>query len=170
MADLRVELYGTLIGHLTRINSEEFDFRIDPEAYSQFQLGSTVVSESIPLLLIQGARGRDRRKNFFSELLPEGRILENLAASIGANENDVLTILTHFGRDIAGAIQIYDPDQPGEPKIPRTIKVDQEEISKLLEDTKNSPLGNRPRPMRERFVGGRSSCRPCRYNRRRESR
>ena len=145
MADLRVELYGTLVGHLTKINSEVFDFRTDPEAFPQFQLGSTVVSESVPLLPVQKSRGRSRRQNYFSELLPEGRILENLAASIGASENDVITILTHFGRDIAGAIQIYDPDQPGEPRIPKSMKLTQEEVSQLLEDTKRSPLGNRPR-------------------------
>lgn len=145
MADLRVDLYGFPIGYLTKTGSESFDFRTDDMTFRHFQLGSTILSESVPLLVMQSGSGRSRRQNYFAELLPEGRILKNLADSIGAREDDVITLLTQFGRDVAGAIQIYDPTQSGEPKKPRTIKLTQEQIRKLMENTKSTPLANKPK-------------------------
>ena len=145
MADLRVELYGFPIGYLTKTGTESFDFRTDDMVFKDFQLGSTILSESVPLLAVQNRSGSSRRQNYFAELLPEGRILKNLADSIGARDDDVITLLTHFGRDVAGAIQIYDPEHPDEPRTPKAIKVTQEEVLGLLEDTKNSPLANKPR-------------------------
>lgn len=145
MADLKVELYGYLIGHLTKTRTGSFDFRTDDMTFKHFQLGSTILSESVPLLAVQNRSGSGRRQNYFAELLPEGRILKNLADSIGTREDDVITLLTHFGRDVAGAVQVYDPTQSGEPKKPRTIKLTQEQVLKLLENTKSTPLANKPK-------------------------
>ncbi|MDP1710847.1 MAG: HipA domain-containing protein [Candidatus Nanopelagicaceae bacterium] len=144
MADLKVELYGYPIGRLTKTRGESFDFRTDEMTFEHFQLGSTILSESVPLLAVQSRSGSARRQNYFAEMLPEGRILENLADTIGASEKDVITLLTHFGRDVAGAIQVYDPSQPGEPLTPRTIEVTEKEVHNLLANTKITPLANRP--------------------------
>lgn len=48
MGDLRVELYGTLVGHLVG-DSRTFDLRIDPSVFDTFDLGSTILSEAVPL-------------------------------------------------------------------------------------------------------------------------
>jgi len=145
MVELKVELYGHPIGYLTQIRSEEFDFRTDQETFDHFKLGSTILSESVPLLAIGSPSGRKRRQNYFAELLPEGQILRNLADSIQASENDAITLLKHFGRDVAGAIQIYDPLQPGEPRTPWTVKVTDKEIFDLLENSRSAPLANKPK-------------------------
>lgn len=144
MANLKVELYGHPIGRLTKIGRESFDFRTDDKTFEHFQLGSTILSESVPLLAVQIRSGSARRQNYFSEMLPEGKILENLADSIGASEKDVITLLTHFGRDVAGAVQVYDPSQPGEPRTPQAIEVTEQEVHNLLVNTKITPLANKP--------------------------
>jgi serine/threonine-protein kinase HipA len=146
MADLIVELYGTRIGSLVGKDSRTFDFRTDPDAFDTFRLDSTVMSESSPLEAVS-TRGRaDRRRNFFAELLPEADMLDALAAEIGKGTStaDVITLLAHFGRDVAGALQIYDPERSGEPRTPQLAPVDDHEVGELLRNVKRSPIGNRP--------------------------
>lgn len=48
MADLKVELYGHPVGHLTKIRGESFDFCTDVTTFEDFQLGSTILSEYPP--------------------------------------------------------------------------------------------------------------------------
>lgn len=144
MADLRVELYGHLVGHLVGTDWRTFDFRATREGVERFTLGSTVLSEAVPLELAPTRTRADRRRNFFAELLPEGRILTRLAAAIDAREHDVTRLLTAYGRDVAGALQIYDPDQPGEPRSPHTTPLDEADVAHLLSDTQSQPLGNAP--------------------------
>ncbi len=45
MADLRVELYGELVGHLVGADRRIFDFIADKHAIETFGLGSTILSE-----------------------------------------------------------------------------------------------------------------------------
>lgn len=144
MADLRIELYGHLIGHLVGKDWRAFDFRTDRTAFEHFELGSTVLSESVPLDAVQNRSRIARRRNFFAEILPEGRVLTNLANSIRVAEHDVITLLAHFGRDVAGAVQIYDPEFPGEPRTPHATKLTARAVSDLLQNTLMMPLGNKP--------------------------
>ncbi|GAB3542827.1 type II toxin-antitoxin system HipA family toxin [Arthrobacter tecti] len=144
MGELRVELYGHLVGWLVGTDWRTFDFRTDRSAFDHFELGSTILSESVPLNVTANRGRAARRRNFFSELLPEGRILTNLAASVGAREHDVVTLLAHYGRDVAGAMQIWDPDRPGEPRRPHATALTDEGVRALLLDTLAEPLGNSP--------------------------
>lgn len=52
MANLRVELYGHLVGHLVGKDWRTFDFATDRRVFEKFELGSTVLSESVPLDVI----------------------------------------------------------------------------------------------------------------------
>src|SRR5665811_1267547 len=87
MADLRVELYGQLVGHLVGTDWRTFDFRTAREAVERFSLGSTILSEAIPLELVPTRARAERRRTFFAELLPEGRALTRLAAAADARLN-----------------------------------------------------------------------------------
>ena len=87
-------------------------------------------------------RHAGRRRTYFSELLPEGRLLTRLASQAGLEANDVIGILRRYGRDLAGALQIYDPDAPGEPRIPHTSPLTDTAIGRMLRDASLSPLGN----------------------------
>ncbi|WP_026550079.1 HipA domain-containing protein [Arthrobacter sp. Br18] len=144
MGELRVELYGNLVGWLTVRDWRTFDFRTDRSCFDHFDLGSTVLSESVPLELAANRARASRRRNFFAELLPEGRILSNLAARVGTQEYDTPALLSHFGRDVAGALQIWDPERPGEPRRPRTERLTAEGIRELLQSTTAQPLANSP--------------------------
>ena len=144
MGNLRVELYGTLIGHLEGTDWRTFDFRASREGVDRFSLGSTILSEAVPLELVASRARAERRRTFFAELLPEGRVLSRLAAAIDTREYDVVGMLAAYGRDVAGALQIYDPDRPGEPRAPHTTPLDPTGVARLLRDVRAQPLGNAP--------------------------
>lgn len=144
MGDLRVELYGVPVGHLVGRDRRSFDFRTGPEGLRQFGLGSTVLSESIPLELVATRTGAERRRTWFAELLPEGRVLSRLAQAADLQEYDVVGLLTAYGRDVAGAVQIYDPERPGEPREPHATPLDHDGVAKLVRNVGAHPLGNAP--------------------------
>lgn len=144
MADLRVELYGHLIGHLVGGNWRTFDFVTDRTAFGHFALGSSVLSEAVPLDAVQNRSRAARRRNFFAELLPEGDSLEFLTGRLRLSPSDTIGILRAYGRDVAGAMQIFDPSSPGEPKIPALQPLDDQGIRDLLTNLQAQPLGNMP--------------------------
>ncbi len=142
MADLVVELYGTRIGRLAG-GWRTFDFIPDPGAIEVFGLDSQILSVAIPLAPMPTRTGKRLRQNFFAELLPEGRMLSAMAQQSGIPIQDVLGLLRNFGRDVAGALQLWDPDVPGEPKQPELEPVTAGEIAELLTRVQDHPLGNR---------------------------
>src|SRR6185312_16434472 len=109
MGDLVVELYGTPVGMLAG-TWRTFDFLPDPAAVARFGLDSPVLSVAIPLVAVAVRSRKDRQQNFFRELLPEGRMWTRLAQQAGLVEQDAIGLLRAYGRDVAGALQIWDPD------------------------------------------------------------
>jgi len=141
-SSLTVELYGDFVGELVGTDGRTFDFTTSTETFRNFSLGSTTLSMAVPLEPRPLRNRAARRRNFFAELLPEGRMLSNLASNIRVSEQDVIGLLTHFGRDVAGAIQIYDRERPGEPRNPFITPLTDGDVATLLTDTAASPLGN----------------------------
>jgi serine/threonine-protein kinase HipA len=143
MADLVVELYGTRAGAL-RGTWRTFDFFPDTAAVTRFGIDSPILSVAIPLTVVAVRSRKERRQNFFRELLPEGRMLIRLARQAGLGEQDVIGLLRAYGRDIAGALQIWDPDIPGEPKQPALEPLSRAGVADMLEHVQDNPLGNKP--------------------------
>ncbi|QAY74497.1 type II toxin-antitoxin system HipA family toxin [Agromyces protaetiae] len=139
---LAVELYETVIGYLEGDDGRSFDFGFDDTARARFGSTSRVLSVSIPVVPTPPRQSAHRRRNWFSELLPEGDQLDYLLAQSGVRRGDTLRFLARYGRDVAGALQIWDADDPTEPKIPETSTVEDHEIRRLLEDPIGAPLGN----------------------------
>ncbi|HEX3516674.1 MAG TPA: HipA domain-containing protein, partial [Trebonia sp.] len=77
-------------------------------------------------------------------------MLTRLAQQSGVAEQDVVGLLRAYGRDVAGALQIWDPDVPGEPKQPALEPLSSAGVAGMLEHVQDNPLGNRP-------VGGKTS-------------
>lgn len=143
MGELAVELYGTRIGRLTG-DRRTFDLVPDPGAVERFGLDSQVLSVAIPLSAVPVRARRSQRQNYFAELLPEGRMLTRLAQTARVSETDVIGLLRVHGRDIAGAVQIWDPDRPGEPRVPAVEPRTTAEVAQMLRDVGGRPLGNAP--------------------------
>ena len=149
MGDLVVELYGQRLGRLSG-DWRTFDLIPDPAAARHFGLDSTVMSLAVPLQLRSTRSRSPLRRNFFAELLPEGRMRTRLAQTVGVQEHDTIALLRHFGRDVAGALQIWDPEAPGEPRSPRFEPVEEADVARMLAAVSEEPLGNKP-------IGGKTS-------------
>ncbi len=149
MGDLVVELYGVHVGVLTG-TWRTFDFIADPDAVRRFGIDSPILSVAIPLAPVPTRARKQRRRNFFQELLPEGRMLTRLAQQAGLAAHDVVGLLRVFGRDVAGALQIWDPDIPGEPRQPGLAPLTTAGVAEMLANVQDHPLGNRP-------LGGKTS-------------
>lgn len=149
MSELVVELYGRRLGAL-KGNWRNFDLTFTPGAIREFGLDSLVLSAAIPLALVPVSAHKRKRRNFFQELLPEGRMLKRLAQEARVPETDTIGMLRRFGRDVAGALQIWDPEVPGEPREPRLEPLDSAGVADLLRNVQDFPIGNKPR-------GGKSS-------------
>ncbi|MFE4469882.1 type II toxin-antitoxin system HipA family toxin [Leifsonia sp. NPDC056824] len=149
---MAVELYGERLGTLVG-DDRRFDFEPELGAVEKFGLGSTVLSESVPLNAVTRPTGWQRRMNYFVGLLPEGDILEWLAAEAGLRTWEHLSLLARFGRDVAGAAQIWDLGDPGEPRTPRLRPLDAAGVAEVLRERRRVPLGNIPGAGKSSLVG-----------------
>ncbi|NKY37164.1 type II toxin-antitoxin system HipA family toxin [Nocardia speluncae] len=144
MKRLGVELYGDLIGTLRGADSTTFDIRADPDAIERYGVNSRILSAAIPLTPKPNRAKAKHRRNFFRELLPEGDQLAAMNAAAGLASGDVLGFLSRYGRDIAGALQIWDLDDPNEPPTPELLPVTAARVRELLDEPFVYPLANRP--------------------------
>lgn len=142
---LAVELYDALVGHLRGDDSRTFDVEPTAEGIERFGLNSRVLSTQLPLTPRLPRQHAERRRNWFRELLPEGDQLDYMLLQSSLRRGDTLGFLARYGRDVAGAVQIWDEDDPTEPQTPSTSEIDPAGIRHLLENPTSTPLGNAPR-------------------------
>nr|WP_281363863.1 HipA domain-containing protein [Leifsonia soli] len=145
-------MYGMRLGVVTG-DDRRFDFESERGAIESFGLGSTVLSESVPLTVVTRPAGWKRRQNYFIELLPEGEQREWLAAEAGLRPWQHLSLLAAFGRDVAGAVQLWDLHDPGEPRTPRLRPLDDSGVAEVLRNRRAMPLGNVPGGGKSSLVG-----------------
>ena len=143
MSELNVELYGNLLGILKK-NDNSFDFEVNSGIFKTYQVSSIVMSLAVPLLLKYTNIQKKRAGNFFTELLPEGRNYEWLLQSLPYNERNPYGMLRKYGKDIAGALCIYDPEDPRSYEASSAEFVDAKSIRYLLEHMPQAALANSP--------------------------
>ncbi|MCL2848479.1 MAG: HipA N-terminal domain-containing protein [Micrococcales bacterium] len=136
---LAVELYGVVVGTLTG-EARTFDFVPSEAGIERFGTGSRVLSVTIPLVVAPRRDHAARRRSWFAELLPEGSQYDHMLAQGGLRRGDTLGFLARYGRDIAGALQIWDIDDPTEPKTPGLKPVTDSQVRRLLDDRAGAPL------------------------------
>lgn len=141
MTELHVELYGQAMGTLIE-GRAGFDFRADPDAVERHGVGSSILSFAVPLTEHPRAGGLRLRRNFFDEILPEGRARDRLAGNAKIAPDYTIGMLARYGRDVAGAVKIWDPTAAGEPRTPATNPIDAARVRQLLEEVAVAPLGN----------------------------
>lgn len=149
---LAVELYGQRIGTLDG-DARTFDVTVADAAIEYFGMNSTVLSVAIPLSPNLRRDHASRRRNWFAELLPEGDQYEFMLAQSGLRAGDTLGFLAHYGRDIAGAVQLWNLDDPTEPRTPELRAVNDVQIRELLTSPMATPLANAPRDGRTSLGG-----------------
>ncbi|WP_312347524.1 HipA domain-containing protein [Actinomyces sp.] len=138
---LAVELHGTRVGTIDG-DARTFDFVPSPEAIERFGANSTILSVAIPLAPRQRRDHARRRRNWFAELLPEGSQYEHMLAQGHLIRGDTPAFLARYGRDVAGALQIWDLDDPTEPRSPGLRELSPPQVRRMLEDPVGSPLAN----------------------------
>jgi len=143
MSKLNVELYGTVLGSLSQ-NLKWLDFTVDIDAFEKYQISSTIMSLAVPLNLRHTNIQKKRCSNFFAELLPEGRNYEWLSQTLPRNDRTLYGMLRKYGKDIAGALIIYDPDDPASSEKPELEPVDGLAIRYLLDNMPQAALANSP--------------------------
>jgi serine/threonine-protein kinase HipA len=143
MSALNVELYGTLLGILTQ-KRNFLEFNTDIDVFTKYQLSSTIMSLAVPLLLQYTVAQKKRSGNFFAELLPEGRNYYWLVQTIPHSERTAFGMLRKYGKDIAGALTIFDPEDPASSAKPESELVDGKKIRYLLEHMPQAALANSP--------------------------
>ena len=137
---LQVELYGTPVGELEG-EPRTFDFTPSTEAIEKFGDDGSVFSVAVPLTRRQRRDRAPRRRIWFEELLPEGDQYDHMLARAGLRRGDTLRFLARYGRDVAGALQVWDLDDPSEPRVPSAQPV----------SDADTPVARRPdrRPARQ---------------------
>lgn len=95
--------------HAATLSVADQTFTLDYTANWQQSTQAYAFSPHLPLG--QGAQGASV-KNFFSNLLPEGKPLEALSHAHHVSQYDVFGILGKVGRDCAGALVITEEDTP----------------------------------------------------------
>lgn len=141
MTELNVKLYGQRIGTLTGIR-DKFDFVADADMVRRYGRGSTILSLALPLVTSPRADGLAARRNFFEEILAEGTARTRLADIARLDDSNTMALLRRYGRDVAGAVQIWDPTDPDEPRTPSMAPIGVARVRELLTEVKRAPIGN----------------------------
>lgn len=140
---LAIELHGTIVGKLEG-DARTLDFTPNAEGIERFGANSPALSVAIPLVPVPRRDHSVRRRNWFGELLPEGDQYDYMLQQGGLRGGDTPAFLAHYGRDVAGALQIWDLDDHTEPRTPGVTPVTAAGVRGLLEDPMGSPLANAP--------------------------
>lgn len=130
---LPVWLDGIHIADLTASRPWDIRCRYTAAALDLAPSGAPLMSCSLPL----GTRRLDASV-FCSGLLPEGQHRLAMAALAGVTSHDTYGLLRRFGRDVAGALVIGNPDEHREGSVePYSVAGLDEEVAELPE----RPLG-----------------------------
>jgi len=143
MTRLNVELYGTVLGTLSQ-KEKGFNLEINPDVFSEYQMSSTIMSLAVPLNYKYTSSQRRSANNFFTELLPEGCNYEWLMQTLPRGEQNNFGMLRKYGKDIAGALTIYDPGDSAAFNETDKELVDGKKIRYLLEHMPQAALANSP--------------------------
>jgi len=106
------------------------------EAVLEKYRGLSLLSCSLPV-----STGFHEPKNFLDGVLPEGDFRAALAARAGVTANDTFGLLAHYGRDIAGAVSLRDPQRPAESRQPTALPLSEDDLRAEVEALPTRPLG-----------------------------
>ncbi len=135
---LDVLLSSTLVGKLANDpQTNQFSF-----AYSQQWIDSRESFPISPLLPVHGAdqdKGHSSNvRQFFENLLPEGQGLEATSTQYQVSKSNLMGLLIHLGKDLAGALSVEISDQQKKVHVAASARpISKEELSQRIRNRPN---------------------------------
>lgn len=135
---LQVAMHGEVIAHLReQRRSGRIELTHTDLARESWPARTPVVSCSLPV-----AASRQDATAFLNGLLPEGQARATLAAQRDLVASDTFGLLAAFGRDIAGALVIRDPDDDRAGRTPHAVDyANDDELAGAIATLPDQPLG-----------------------------
>jgi len=135
---LEVSLHGEVVAHLReRRRQGRIELTHTDLARKRWEARLPVVSCSLPV----SARPQDAGA-FLNGLLPEGHARTALAARRGLLASDTWGLLADYGRDVAGALVIADPQADPALRRPHAVDYDTTEtFAAAISSLPDQPLG-----------------------------
>lgn len=128
---LDVYLYDKLVGYLYTDKKYGLSFKYDEHPDRQ-------ISISMPLR--ENEYRRKKVEPFFSGLLPDGDLREQLARSAHVSPNSVVGLLKHYGREIAGALVIIEHEEKYDVEQNEYKLITESEIAKRIKNADEENL------------------------------
>lgn len=139
--DLIIWLYGSRVAHVRRQKTGRLRLEYTEEAFDTFELGSPLLSISLPLVATSYPNGVTTA--FLEGLLPEGAPRNEIAAELGLVASDTFGLISALGRDCAGALVIQPADEQ-EPPPTSTLSAERltsDQVRNLILNLRTTPLG-----------------------------
>jgi serine/threonine-protein kinase HipA len=135
---LQVSMHGDVIADLReKPRSRRIELTYTDLACARWPARTPVVSCSLPVM----ASGQDATP-FLNGLLPEGQTRATLAAQRDLVASDTWGLLAAYGRDIAGALVISDPEDDRAGRPPRAVGyASEDELASSISALPDHPLG-----------------------------
>ena len=135
---LQVSMHGEVIALLReKRRSGQIELTYTDLARARWPARTPVVSCSLPV----ASHGQDATA-FLGGLLPEGQARAALAAQRDLVASDTWGLLAAFGRDIAGALVISDPDDDPAGRMPHAVDyASWDELASAITVLPDQPLG-----------------------------
>lgn len=135
---LHVEMYGQVVAHLQENKRRRrIELSYTDEALARWTARLPILSCSLPL-----QPGPQDATAFLNGLLPEGHARNALAAQRDLLASDTWGLLASFGRDVAGAMVIFDPSVDPAERRPHAVDYDSlEEMAAAITTLTEQPLG-----------------------------
>ena len=98
---------------------------------------------NVPLLScsLPVREGRFEATAFFDGVLPEGQHRATLAARAGVAAQDTFGLLARYGRDVAGALVVTDPDRLADDRASGVVELDDTMLAAEVAAIPENPLG-----------------------------
>lgn len=113
------------------------------------------LAPNLPLIPIEQTAETHSRavRLFFENLLPEGKALDDVAATYAISKHNVSALLVHLGKETAGALRIVLPAQEeiGTKEVKRYIS--RKELSERIRDRNTQPFSVWDRKVRLSIAG-----------------
>ena len=149
---LRVQLYGSHVADILDAGIGLAGLRYTPEARA---VGAAArVSLSLPIREAPYPAAVGPAMRWMRGLLPEGRALQAAVEQYHVPADDVFSLLSVLGRDVAGAVVITPADEPPADSAPQYRPLNPGDLDALVRDVHQRPLGlDRMRDIRLSLAG-----------------